>query len=215
MSQWQQLSDKFSGLQPREKNLIFYGSLALLIYLFIWVGITTQLDTLDSLNKVHQKKLSEEKALLIKRDALHEALSIDYKKRVQSDIDKQLKALIAIDEKLKTLDEGFVAADRMPELLMTLLNQQDDVSLINFQVDATQAIRFGDGEEQSAVFYRHNMTLVIEGGFFAVRAYLASLQNADEKVVVTAFDYEVGEYPSAKLTMQLATVSNNETFISL
>jgi len=186
-----------------------------MIYLFFWFGVSPALDDLSATDKAVIRKESEHKALVIQRDAIQEALTIDYTKRTQLELDKARKDLLSIDEALLSLNEGFVAADRMPELLMTLLNEEDNVRLVNFKVEPTETVRFGDGESQSTPFYRHNMRLIIEGSYFDLRSYLARLQAAPEKVVVTDFAYNVEAYPSATLALGLATVSNNETFISL
>lgn len=215
MSQYQQLSDKFSALENREKQLILWVSFGLIVYLFFWFGISPALEDMSAADKTATRKESEYKALVIQRDAIQQALSVDYTQRMQQELDNARKALLSVDDALLSLNEGFVAADRMPELLMTLLNEENNVSLVNFNVEPTQTIRFGEGETQSTSFYRHNMRLVIEGSYFDLRSYLARLQAAPEKVIVTDFAYNVDEYPSASLTLGLATVSNNATFISL
>lgn len=215
MSQYQQLSDKFSALENREKQLILWVSFGLIVYLFFWFGISPALEDMSAADKTATRKESEYKALVIQRDAIQQALSVDYTQRMQQELDSARKALLSVDDALLSLNEGFVAADRMPELLMTLLNEENNVSLVNFNVEPTQTIRFGEGETQSTSFYRHNMRLVIEGSYFDLRSYLARLQAAPEKVIVTDFAYNVDEYPSASLTLGLATVSNNATFISL
>ena len=215
MSQYQQLSDKFSALENREKQLILWVSFGLIVYLFFWFGISPALEDMSAADKTATRKESEYKALVIQRDAIQQALSVDYTQRMQQELDNARKALLSVDVALLSLNEGFVAADRMPELLMTLLNEENNVSLVNFDVEPTQTIRFGEGETQSTSFYRHNMRLVIEGSYFDLRSYLARLQAAPEKVIVTDFAYNVDEYPSASLTLGLATVSNNATFISL
>lgn len=215
MSQYQQLSDKFSALENREKQLILWVSFGLIVYLFFWFGISPALEDMSAADKTATRKESEYKALVIQRDAIQQALSVDYTQRMQQELDSARKALLSVDDALLSLNEGFVAADRMPELLMTLLNEENNVSLVNFNVEPTQTLRFGEGETQSTSFYRHNMRLVIEGSYFDLRSYLARLQAAPEKVIVTDFAYNVGEYPRASLTLGLATVSNNATFISL
>lgn len=215
MSQYQQLSDKFSALENREKQLILWVSFGLIVYLFFWFGISPALEDMSAADKTATRKESEYKALVIQRDAIQQALSVDYTQRMQQELDSARKALLSVDDALLSLNEGFVAADRMPELLMTLLNEENNVSLVNFNVEPTQTLRFGEGETQSTSFYRHNMRLVIEGSYFDLRSYLARLQAAPEKVIVTDFAYNVDEYPRASLTLGLATVSNNATFISL
>lgn len=215
MNQYQQLSDKFSALEKREKQLILWVSFGLIVYLFFWFGISPALDGMSGADKTLTRKESEYKALVIQRDAIQQALTVDYTQRMQQELDSARKALLDVDNALLSLNEGFVAADRMPELLMTLLNEENNVRLVNFNVEPTQIIRFGNGESQSTSFYRHNMRLIIEGSYFDLRSYLARLQAAPEKVIVTDFAYNVDEYPNASLTLGLATVSNNATFISL
>jgi MSHA biogenesis protein MshJ len=191
MSQYQQLSDKFSALENREKQLILWVSFGLIVYLFFWFGISPALEDMSAADKAATRKESEYKALVIQRDAIQQALSVDYTQRMQQELDNARKALLSVDDALLSLNEGFVAADRMPELLMTLLNEENNVSLVNFNVEPTQTIRFGEGETQSTSFYRHNMRLVIEGSYFDLRSYLARLQAAPEKVIVTDFAYNV------------------------
>ena len=151
MSQYQQLSEKFSALEGREKQLILWVSFGLIVYLFFWFGISPALDDLSTADKAVKRKSSEYNALVIQRDAVQQALSIDYTQRTQQELDSARKALLAIDEELLSLNEGFVAADRMPELLMTLLNEENNVRLVNFNVEPTQIVRFGEGESQTFI----------------------------------------------------------------
>lgn len=215
MTQWQKLSSAYAQLQLREKQLIFWVGLALIVYLFFWFGISPQLDKLSRLDKDIVRKESQLSARVIQKDALNQALSMDYAARTKREIDIENKKLLELDTQLAALNDGFVAADKMPELLITLLNEQGNVRMVEFNVAPKQTVQFGDGELQSVALFRHNMTLKIEGSFFNLRDYLARIQASDEKVVVTKFRYTVEEYPNAILTLHLATVSNNETFISL
>lgn len=215
MSQYQQLSEKFSALQDREKQMVLWVSFGLIVYLFYWFGVAPALDAMSATGKNLARKDIEYNGLLLQRDALNEALSVDYAKQAQAQLDGARKKLLEIDNKLSSLNDGFVAADRMPALLMTLLDQQGDIKLLNFDVLPTTTLRFGENDGKSATLFRHNMTLIIEGNYFNLKDYLARLQAAPEKVVITDFSYSVSEYPKAQLSLALATVSNNETFISL
>ena len=215
MTNWKTLSKGFSELQMREKQLIFWVSLSLIIYLFFWFGISPQLDQYAQHEKSAARKQSELEGLVIQKNALTQALSIDYAERTKRELDIANKELSQLDMELSRLKDGFVAADKMPELLINLLNEQENVQMVEFNVAPRQTVQFGNGELQSVALYRHNMTLIVEGSFFELRDYLARIQRSPEKVVVTKFRYTVQEYPNAVLTLQLATVSNNETFISI
>ena len=215
MTNWNTLSKGFSELQMREKQLIFWVSLSLIIYLFFWFGISPQLDQYTQYEKSAARKQNELEGLVIQKNALTQALSIDYAERTKRELDIANKELSQLDMELSRLKDGFVAADKMPELLINLLNEQENVQMVEFNVAPRQTVQFGNGELQSVALYRHNMTLNVEGSFFELRDYLARIQRSPEKVVVTKFRYIVQEYPNAVLTLQLATVSNNETFISI
>lgn len=215
MTNWNTLSKGFSELQMREKQLIFWVSLSLIIYLFFWFGISPQLDQYAQYEKSAARKQNELEGLVIQKNALTQALSIDYAERTKRELDIANKELSQLDMELSRLKDGFVAADKMPELLINLLNEQENVQMVEFNVAPRQTVQFGNGELQSVALYLHNMTLNVEGSFFELRDYLARIQRSPEKVVVTKFRYTVQEYPNAVLTLQLATVSNNETFISI
>ena len=95
MNQYQQLSEKFSALESREKQLITWVSFGLIIYLFFWFGVSPALDDLSATDKAVIRKESEHKALVIQRDAIQEALTIDYTKRTQLELDKARKDLLS------------------------------------------------------------------------------------------------------------------------
>lgn len=215
MNNWQTLSSRFSALQRREKKLIFYVSLGLIIYLFVWFALLPTMDNLTKIESAHANALRDLYALEVQQDALEQALAVDYQTQLQTKIDNTLAAISEVNTQLDAINEGFVGANSMPELLMTLLNEQPALTPLQFNVLGTDAIRLGNDPEAAPMFYRHNMTLSVEGDYFSLRAYLDSLQQANQKVAVTSYDYQVDTYPTARLTLNLATVSSNETFISL
>ena len=215
MNRYQLLSDKFTALQSREKHLIMWGSFGLIVYLFFWFGISPALEKIAVSEKTLARLENELQSVAIQQQALQEALRQDYSARKQAELDVARKELLAIDQQLSLVQDSFVAADKMPELLVTLLGQENDIKIVNFYVEPSETISFGDEDEKRATVYRHNMRVILQGSFFDLRAYLARLQSSPEKVGVTRFDYTVEAYPQSQLTLELATVSNNQTFIAL
>ncbi|WP_421133246.1 agglutinin biogenesis protein MshJ [Alteromonas sp. A079] len=215
MNNWETLSSRFSALQQREKKLIFYVSMGLIIYLFVWFVLLPKTDSLDNIERAHAEASRDLYALTVQQDALEQALTVDYQTQLQTTVDDSIAAISQVNAQLDAINEGFVGANNMPELLMTLLNEQPALTPLQFNVLGTDVIRLGDDPEADVMYYRHNMVLSVEGDYFSLRAYLESLQQANQKVAVTSFDYQVDTYPTARLTLNLATVSSNETFISL
>ena len=81
-----------------------------------------------------------------------------------------------------------------------------------------EAVQTGEQSEPASPqlqFYQHNMQMTLQGNYFALRDYMARIEQAATRVLITGFHYKVQEHPRAQLTLNLATVSNNETFISL
>lgn len=70
------------------------------------------------------------------------------------------------------------------------------------------------GSESSGVgLYKHAVKLAIEGEYFAVVDYLESLEALPWKIYWHALDYQVENYPKAKVVLEVYTLSTEKGFI--
>lgn len=229
MSQWQQLTQRFSQLQMREKALLLGVGVFLIVYLFVWFLLLPNGQNISQLTS-QQNKLAQQVALLTQQHAdLTLALKHDYQGALKAKIAQKQQQLDEADNHLANLSQGFIAADKMPAALSQLLSQNSKVSLLGFKVKPAQQIQLAttsktektsDTEKQQnkaqvPVFFEHQMEVTLRGSYFNLRDYVRRIEQGKFKLLIKGLSYQVDTYPNATLTLTLATVSSNEEFMSL
>ncbi|MFT7683408.1 MAG: MSHA biogenesis protein MshJ [Moritella dasanensis] len=64
-----------------------------------------------------------------------------------------------------------------------------------------------------ALLYRHGLRITMAGAFFDIQAYLDSIEQLPKKFYWEVFDYNMQEYPTAEVVMEIYTLSINKEFI--
>ena len=214
---WVKYRTRFETLQLREKYAVLAVGLFLIIYLGCWFLVLPQQELAkvqhDSL-KVVKHELQQSQVQLA---MLEEALNTDYTKALRQQIINAEQALMDTDEKLSAFSQGFVAAERMPEMLKGLLKSHPNVKVLSFKVLPAKGVDVAKlgAQEAETLFFEHQMILTLQGEYFGLQNYLESLKKNQEKLLIQEFNYKVTAYPRAQLTIQLATVSANEKFLTL
>ncbi|MEO2281279.1 hypothetical protein [Pseudoalteromonas pernae] len=226
MSKWQDAQQRFGQLQQREKVMILAVSLFCVIYLSVWFVIMPMFQKQADFNKQAVNLEREIAVIDTQQQALRQALSIDYKAKVREKIAEQELQITTLDLQLQQLSQGFIAAENMPKVLSELLAEHSGLQLTSFKVIGVEPVLANtnpsantneniDENTVERVLYRHNMELKVSGDYFAAKAYMQKIEQAPLRVLITGFHYHVDEYPKGELTLNLATVSSNDTFIIL
>lgn len=63
------------------------------------------------------------------------------------------------------------------------------------------------------LLYRHGLRIKMAGAFFDIQAYLDSIEQLPKKFYWEVFDYQMQEYPTAEVVMEIYTLSINKEFI--
>lgn len=216
MSQWQLLSDRFSQLQRREKSLLFFGSLLLLL----WLSVIYVLEPLW--HKTVQTRVLQVKASQQLQDAQQQAevllaqlstdLNQDYRERI-SNLEQQQQQL---NERIRQSASHFIGAEQMVTLLRNILQSSKGVQLKSLLTSAPKAVRLqGQQPDDSAMLFQHTTTLVVAGGYTDLFRALQRMEQLPWLLNWSALNYQVVEYPQAELTLTLITVSEYEDFIRL
>ncbi|MFK3866226.1 type II secretion system protein GspM [Pseudoalteromonas rhizosphaerae] len=214
---WVKYQARFAALQIREKLAILFAGLFIILYLgYLFIVEPTQIQA----NKQHQANTQAQQKITQNRTQLamlEQALSNDYTKELRSQIERAKSELTITDEKLSQFSKGFVSAERVPNMLQQLLKESTEVKVVSFKVLEPKAVdvtKVGANEAKT-LFFEHQMVLTLQGQYFNLQQYLASLKQSKEKLLIQRFDYQVEDYPRAQLIIHIATVSANEKFIAL
>lgn len=216
MTAGHKFEQKFSALQPREQRLIFWGSLAL----FIWLAIILLLQpTWQNWQqaKVDYSDLQDQAVSLTKQaEVLHYQATADISEEYQQQIDQLIGQQRQLKQQIQQKAQHFISAEQMVSLLQNMLENSATVQLQLLTTSQPQPLRLdGQPETDNALLYQHKITLQLSGSFSSLLQALQSIEQLPWLVDWQQLEYKVLEHPAAVMTLQLVTVSEHEDIIRL
>lgn len=210
---WQALGEQFNALSQRERGLIT-------IAMIVVIGMGCFLP-LESLWQQHQKQAQQLAAITKENTISVEQISL-YQQRLAQDPDTDYRhRLTALNEQNKAIDESLnaqmvdmVPADYMPQVLSQLLGQVKGIRLESFtSLAPIPLLEVGDVNKMN--LYSHGIRLTLVGDYFAVLKFTQAIEDMPDRLYWKRMDYQVDNYPKAKVELELFTLSINKDFISV
>lgn len=232
--QWQQLSEKFLQLSPREIALIFISGLVLFIMVpFTFMVEGHLINTKENTRKI-AKLTHSNKDLTRSVNELTKALALDPNQVIKQKITDLENRLATVDEQLLTLTEELINPIEMRQALMQLLKLQQGVSLLSFKVLPAEPLLFTankevqpttdkngvtskvvETEQFASGLYRHGIQIKLTGKYFQLRDYLQQLEDLPWKFFWHDFNYQLKEYPKSELNIEIYSLSTNQEFVGV
>ena len=216
MSAWQQQSDRFSQLKSREKSLVFFGSLALLIYLSVIYLLEPaykqlQLSQAQQLRSAKQLQDATQQAELFRQQ-----LAIDANQRYREQIQTLEQQQQQLNAEIRQSASHFIGAEQMVALLRNVLQSSQAVQVKSLQTAMAEPVRLpGQQAEDPALLFQHKTTLVLSGSYADLFQVLQRMEQLPWLLNWAELRYKVVTYPTAELALTLITVSEYEDFIRL
>uniref|UniRef100_A0A486XHI5 MSHA biogenesis protein MshJ n=1 Tax=Rheinheimera sp. BAL341 TaxID=1708203 RepID=A0A486XHI5_9GAMM len=216
MSAWQQQSERFSQLKPREKNLVFFGSLALLIYLSVIYLLEPaykqlQLSQAQQLRSAKQLQDATQQAELFRQQ-----LAIDANQHYREQIQVLEQQQQQLNAEIRQSASHFIGAEQMVALLRNVLQSSQAVQVKSLQTAMAEPVRLpGQQAEDPALLFQHKTTLVLSGSYADLFQVLQRMEQLPWLLNWAELRYKVVTYPTAELALTLITVSEYEDFIRL
>ncbi|WP_070989569.1 hypothetical protein [Halofilum ochraceum] len=143
-----------------------------------------------------------------------------------SAVERVRQRIDAVDEVLAERTARLISPDQMVRALRDVVNADADVSLVRLRnagptpVITQPGQQAGNGESSGEGdgiprVYRHDVELVIEGRYLALLAYLERLEGLEWQFQWEAITVETREYPTARATVSLSTLSLAEDWIGV
>lgn len=182
---------------------------------------------------------SEIKKLSTMEMVLTKALSNDPNAQKKKEIDRLEKHLDDLEQNLQALSVGLIPADELTLALHDVLHSLGGLKLIGMETLAPTQLKLhstdesvlvggevgdtadnsieknvdlgesGSDIEQVGVF-KHSVVVELEGKYFDVVNYLSALESLPWKIYWQGIDYEVLNYPKAKVLIEVYTLSTEE-----
>ena len=211
-----QIEQAFNNLTLRERAFIFC---ALLICVFsisyFWIfepGILQQAKAEKALQLSYQQENSldneiAEIKLRLQKDPVQE---------INNNIAFSLQTLAALDKQLDDKLVKFIYAQEMPVVLSKVLARSPGVKVLSLMTLPVAVFNSSTGAAESAtnIFYKHTLEIQLVGDYNAIYQYFLNLEGLQEKFYWSALTYQVIDYPLAKVTVQIYTLSDQQDLVS-
>jgi len=230
--QWQQLADKFIQLSMRERVMLLSVMLFGIVYLLYSFVIEPANLKSQRLQAQIILKKQEKNQLTFDNLALSETLRSDPNSATKVQLSQTKLALSQTASELELFTSDLIGSAEMALVLGDVLTKANQVKLLTVEslpvvvLSSGSGVAAGDKQKDKKTaekqvkapvhkvnIYRHSLRMTLTGEYFAIQAYLQSIEDLPKKLYWQVFDYELEEYPQAKVVMEFYTLSLNKEFI--
>ncbi len=229
---WKIWAARYDELQRRERVLM----LGMVLVCIGFIGNTLLIEPLTARKKILLEQTAGER---VQVDQLQHQLAV-LAQNAQLDPDATSKARMAdlqrslhvVDGELDTLQQGFVAPGKMPQLLDGLLKNNGQLKLVALKtlplstlpLPGNKAVKPGGTGSNDKVIptavndlqvFRHGVELTVEGGYLDALNYLASLEQLPWNMLWSRAVLHAGETGGVNLTLTVYTLSLDKAWLSL
>jgi MSHA biogenesis protein MshJ len=226
MSRWQQLCEQYMQMQLRERRLIFFASLALLL----WLGTLYVAEPLwQSLQAGRQQqKLAMGQMVQLQQqvDAVLQVLNSDPNEQVRKQISERQQQRDQLNSQIKQLTGRYVSPEQMLPLLQDVLKSSPGVKLQRMRSLAAEPVSIGTpvaATHADAVappvsapqLYLHKTEISFIGQYAQLQQLLQNLERLPWQLHWHQLEYKVSEHPQAELRLELETISEQAEYLRI
>lgn len=215
---------KIDALSLRERIMLFAAAAGTIVFAAHMLILRPLL--------VHQHRLQGE---IVQARAASAVIDSEISTKLQSfthDADAPVRARLAavrtesalLGARLRALEQGLVAPDKIAPLLETILAANGKLMLVSMKTLPASAVTAGSERGGStasgatapaALLYRHGVQVTVRGNYLDMLNYMDALESMPTQLFWSSADLEVDTYPDARLTLTLHTLSLDGKWITL
>lgn len=214
MKALRELADKIDALATRERGLLFVAILAVLIGLWSSFVLTPYQKAGKQAQTVAEGLERELEALELQQQAILARAQNDPNRALAGRANELQAALQALDVELAERTKAFIPPRRMGAVLEDLLRIQPGLELVALETLAPERIEL-ENQPEGIALYRHGIELVFEGDYRATLRFLMMVEELPWQLFWERLDYEVEEYPKARIRLRIRTLSTQEEWIGV
>jgi MSHA biogenesis protein MshJ len=222
----QRLAGRIDALSLRERGMLFAGAAAAIVFLLYSLFLNPQL--------ARQKALRAEVAQQQDNIAGIDREIGQQLAAYAQDPDAATRVRIAaigsdteqLAGKLRAMQRGLVAPERIAPLLETILKSHGKLQLVSMKTlpasalsAAARAAPAGTAVPADvppvALLYRHGVEISVRGNYLDLVNYMEALESMPTQLFWGRAELGVEEYPNSKLTLTLFTLSLDRKWIKL
>jgi MSHA biogenesis protein MshJ len=204
------LVERLDGFSLRERALVFGAGVALLYV--AWQSLL--MDPLTVRAKAAELHLADARRQMTMSEQIGAAVAND------PAVDAALRngalaaRLAALDSNLNSVAHGYVAPERMIELLRALLSEQRGLTLVSLANLPVESLSLPSTSKQAAAItpddrgpFLHPVEMVVEGDYGSVVVYLRALEALPWRIHWQRVELTAGDYPVNRVRIVIGALS--------
>lgn len=201
---WQRFAARIDEMSLRQRAMLF-ATVSLVVVVFAHVALIEPL-------LMRQKSLIERSNRDQSQLAAVRAQIESLLKEQQAPKGPEQLAVVELENRLAELEkalasrkQAFVAPNRLPDLLRSLLGSGRAVTLESLRTVPGVPVQGG------ADLYRHGLEMTLRGSYFDLTQYLADMEKLPARLLWGPVDLQVEKYPEVRMTLQVHTLSTQRS----
>lgn len=224
------LGNKVDALSLRERAIVFVAAAAAILF----VVYSLMLGPLFAKEKALRTQIAQVRNNISGIDgeisAKLQGFSIDPDAPNRARLAAVKADIDALGGKLRALEQGLVAPEKIAPLLETILAANGRLALVSMKTlpaapvaeasyaaepGATAADSPAAGSTPAALLYRHGVQVTVRGNYLDMVNYMNALETLPTQLLWSSAALEVEEYPDSRLTLTLHTLSLDRKWMKL
>lgn len=216
------LGNKIDALSLRERGMVFVAAAAAILFVVysLMLGplfakekaLRTQIAQVrNNISGIDGEISAKLQGFTIDPDAPNRARLA----AVKADID-------SLGGKLRALEQGLVAPEKIAPLLETILAANGRLTLLSMKTlpaapvaEASYSTTPASSAAPAALLYRHGVQVTVRGNYLDMINYMHALETMPTQLLWSSAALEVEEYPNSRLTLTLHTLSLDRKWMKL
>lgn len=230
-SWWTKIESRIDALGLRERAMAFAVAALILVSLFSVLVI----DPLSAREKKLSQQIRQDQqqiaALQAEIQARVNAHRIDPDAANRTRLQQLQRESGEIRDRLKGMQKGLVAPEKMTALLEDLLKRDRNLQLRSLKTLPVSVISAATAETQAPgkngpkdnpepqevkeAVYKHSVQIVVRGGYLDLMRYLTEIEELPWQVFWEKASLDAREHPGATLTLTLFTLSLEKKWLNI
>lgn len=231
---WQSISDRVDALTLRERAMIFAAvtvMLVTLVNLLLLDPVSAKQKKLSQEIELQQSKMREIQANI---QVLVTAQGVDPDAANKARLAQLKRQIEEMNARLESTQQSLVPPEKMATVLEDILRRDRQLQLVSLKTLPTSglkelaapvatapaaqpqatAIQPAAKPVQNSI-YRHGVEITVQGNYADLLRYLAQLEDLSWQMYWGKVNLAVGDYPTAKLSLTLYTLSLDKAWLSI
>jgi MSHA biogenesis protein MshJ len=217
------LVERLDGFSIRERALIFGVGVALLYV--AWQSLL--MDPLTVRGKAAEQHLADAQRQMTMSEQIRAAVVQDPAVEAALRNGALAARLAALDLNLSSVAHGYVAPERMTELLRSLLSEQRGLTLVSLANLPVESLSLPSVSKQAAAStpaaiapddrgpFLHPVEMVVEGDYGSVVVYLRALEALPWRIHWQRVELTAGDYPVNRVRIVIGALSLSRYWMSV